>query len=130
MDDFEDGDRIRELPCGHVFHAECVDEWLRVHPSCPVCRMDVGEALVETTTTAAAAAEGRRGSSHAWSAVPPVRVALAGDEGEGSCGSKCRRGCRRVEETARGGLQSKQRGYPRCLHMIKIESKCLLRHVC
>ena len=85
MDDFEDGDRIRELPCGHVFHAECVDEWLRVHPSCPVCRMDVGEALVETTTTAAAAAEGEEGVfSRVSSAVPPVRVALAGDEGEGS----------------------------------------------
>ena len=26
MEAFEEGDRIRELPCGHIFHLECVDE--------------------------------------------------------------------------------------------------------
>ena len=35
------GDIIRTLPCGHIFKAECVENWLRQSSSCPVCRQDV-----------------------------------------------------------------------------------------
>ncbi|CAD6340339.1 unnamed protein product [Miscanthus lutarioriparius] len=28
----------RVAPCGHRFHATCVEKWLRVKLSCPVCR--------------------------------------------------------------------------------------------
>lgn len=48
MEKFEEGDIIRELPvCGHAFHAECVDEWLSLHPSCPICRLNPKLALKE-----------------------------------------------------------------------------------
>ncbi|KAK4478854.1 hypothetical protein RD792_014359 [Penstemon davidsonii] len=37
--DYKSGDMVRVLPeCEHLFHVKCVDPWLRLHPTCPVCR--------------------------------------------------------------------------------------------
>ncbi|TCD70763.1 hypothetical protein EIP91_001792 [Steccherinum ochraceum] len=39
---FVKGDRVRELPCGHIFHMDEVDEWLIQRKKlCPVCKADV-----------------------------------------------------------------------------------------
>lgn len=38
MDDFEDGDVVRDLKCGHSYHRGCVDEWLMRKNTCPLCR--------------------------------------------------------------------------------------------
>jgi hypothetical protein len=40
IDDFISGETtIRELPCGHIFHPECVDPFLKSSSSlCPVCK--------------------------------------------------------------------------------------------
>lgn len=35
---FEDGEPVRLLPCNHIFHTGCVDEWLGRDAHCPICR--------------------------------------------------------------------------------------------
>lgn len=32
---------LRQLPCKHHFHVECIDEWLHLNGSCPSCRSDL-----------------------------------------------------------------------------------------
>ncbi|XP_055808306.1 RING-H2 finger protein ATL70-like [Solanum dulcamara] len=37
--DYKDNDMLRLLQdCGHLFHLKCVDPWLMLNPSCPICR--------------------------------------------------------------------------------------------
>ncbi|MED6124217.1 hypothetical protein PIB30_056925 [Stylosanthes scabra] len=37
--DYKGSDMVRVLPdCGHQFHVKCIDPWLRLHPTCPLCR--------------------------------------------------------------------------------------------
>ncbi|CAA6675117.1 unnamed protein product [Spirodela intermedia] len=39
LSEYRSGDSLRRIPdCEHCFHAACVDEWLRVSATCPVCR--------------------------------------------------------------------------------------------
>ncbi|KAF2453511.1 hypothetical protein BDY21DRAFT_292890, partial [Lineolata rhizophorae] len=43
LDDFEPGvSQVRELPCQHIFHPDCVDPFLRDNSSlCPLCKKSV-----------------------------------------------------------------------------------------
>ncbi|GIY21288.1 hypothetical protein CDAR_164811 [Caerostris darwini] len=43
--EFEDDEDVRRLPCMHLFHIECVDQWLTTNKRCPICRVDIEEHL-------------------------------------------------------------------------------------
>ncbi|XP_023525203.1 E3 ubiquitin-protein ligase At1g63170-like [Cucurbita pepo subsp. pepo] len=36
-----DKEDVRQLPCSHVFHLRCVDKWLAIASSCPLCKQQL-----------------------------------------------------------------------------------------
>ncbi|KAK7295154.1 hypothetical protein RJT34_18059 [Clitoria ternatea] len=39
ISDYEESEILRMMPqCQHYFHKDCVDSWLKVNASCPICR--------------------------------------------------------------------------------------------
>ncbi|XP_012086976.1 E3 ubiquitin-protein ligase At1g12760 isoform X2 [Jatropha curcas] len=38
---YDDGVELRELPCGHHFHCACVDKWLYINATCPLCKYNI-----------------------------------------------------------------------------------------
>ncbi|XP_072898405.1 E3 ubiquitin-protein ligase ARK2C [Hemitrygon akajei] len=42
----EEGEDVRRLPCMHLFHQACVDQWLATSKKCPICRVDIQAQLL------------------------------------------------------------------------------------
>ncbi|XP_057477627.1 E3 ubiquitin-protein ligase At1g12760-like [Actinidia eriantha] len=38
---YDDGAELRQLPCGHHFHCTCVDKWLYINATCPLCKYNI-----------------------------------------------------------------------------------------
>ena len=49
--EFEEDEDVRRLPCMHLFHVPCVDQWLGLNKRCPICRVDI-EAQLNPTSSA------------------------------------------------------------------------------
>jgi len=35
------GDKVRNLPCKHLFHQECIDKWFELQSFCPLCKRTI-----------------------------------------------------------------------------------------
>ncbi|KAG8045673.1 hypothetical protein GUJ93_ZPchr0008g12422 [Zizania palustris] len=76
LSELADGDKVRRLPnCGHVFHVECVDAWLRSRTTCPLCR---AEAEVPNAQSSSAAATPATASSSQGAGATTVVVTIHG----------------------------------------------------
>ncbi|KAF6133961.1 hypothetical protein GIB67_040725 [Kingdonia uniflora] len=41
LSSYDDGAELRELPCGHHFHCACIDKWLHLNATCPLCKYNI-----------------------------------------------------------------------------------------
>lgn len=47
LEAFEKGDRValsRNKSCSHIFHVDCITQWLMKHNDCPCCRLAMFES--------------------------------------------------------------------------------------
>jgi len=52
FEDFRGGDQVTSLPkCGHIFHPNCINNWLVKSPLCPMCRGNVRSNLYNSDST-------------------------------------------------------------------------------
>jgi len=47
--EYEEGEMLNQLRCGHVYHQECIDSWCQNHTRCPLCNLELDDAK-ETST--------------------------------------------------------------------------------
>ncbi|KAL0408699.1 UNVERIFIED_CONTAM: E3 ubiquitin-protein ligase MP [Sesamum radiatum] len=41
LEEWEAGNMAKEMPCKHKFHGDCIEKWLKIRGSCPVCRYEM-----------------------------------------------------------------------------------------
>jgi len=43
--EFNENDHCRQLPCDHIFHTACIDQWFDVSVVCPMCKRNIRSIL-------------------------------------------------------------------------------------
>ena len=45
LSEYVAGEEVRELGCGHLFHANCAEAWLQTNKTCAACRRPIDLAV-------------------------------------------------------------------------------------
>ncbi|KAH9622717.1 hypothetical protein KSS87_002555 [Heliosperma pusillum] len=41
LSSYDDGVELHALPCNHHFHATCIEKWLKMNATCPLCKFNI-----------------------------------------------------------------------------------------
>ncbi|XP_031569069.1 E3 ubiquitin-protein ligase Iruka-like [Actinia tenebrosa] len=43
QEQFHLSEGVKGLPCRHLYHKDCIEPWLKLHDSCPICRLSLSK---------------------------------------------------------------------------------------
>ncbi|XP_042562920.1 E3 ubiquitin-protein ligase RNF13-like [Clupea harengus] len=74
LDEYEEGDKLRVLPCSHAYHCKCVDPWLtKTKKTCPVCKQKVVPSQGDSDSDSDSGESSREENEDASESTPLLR---------------------------------------------------------
>ncbi|XP_076134943.1 E3 ubiquitin-protein ligase RNF13 [Alosa pseudoharengus] len=74
LDEYEEGEKLRVLPCSHAYHCKCVDPWLtKTKKTCPVCKQKVVPSQGESDSESDSGESSREENEDASESTPLLR---------------------------------------------------------
>ncbi|KAJ1609911.1 ring finger-containing protein [Cryptosporidium canis] len=49
LNNIYDEDLVRTLPCRHIYHFKCIDEWVKIKSNCPLCNVNLSSINHQNT---------------------------------------------------------------------------------
>eukprot|EP00878_Enallax_costatus_P013304 GHUV01013909.1.p1 GENE.GHUV01013909.1~~GHUV01013909.1.p1 ORF type:complete len:274 (+),score=126.30 GHUV01013909.1:476-1297(+) len=75
--DYDDSDHVKLLPCCHVYHQECVDQWLGLNKTCPICNKEVAPNGSTSSADCSSPSKRLAAAVAATAAVSPLKASPA-----------------------------------------------------